>query len=361
MSDTFFLDIFDLLEMYEKYKIEYSPYSNICYFYSTGVVDFPYFNDGKLCTKAVKRIQDHEWNEVLNDVGHSLSPPLLCAYIKLLFEKANVTSLIIPYGDKRYEIAKCVPWVYDIDLMNALYPNRNFIICRRNQTLVYKGGEMEIIPLDVSRLMKYAVFQNRNNPDFNNPDRFYPDRNTLIETIDEYENYWKTLQQRSRLGIDFMRDRFVVYGLTAIHYCYMKGISIQYGISDNLNFEDNESKLENDITFQNILDKVCRDHVMYRYIIYLKMFGTIIGKRSVFDAIPISSPTLDGCENPIDIKLLKEIYDEVGKGVTALSCALFYINNLKDDIPMILFPLRAMTKEVIKEIDDLVDFVNRHK
>ena len=346
MSTEFLLDIFDLLEMTEKFAIDSSPYNHTTYFYESSLNKFPYFNNGKLCTKFVKEIEEHKQSEILNDEGRLLSPPLMCAYIKILFEKANVKALILPYGDEKYDVAKCVPWIYDIDLMNALYPNRNFIICRRNRTMVYKGGKIENIPLDVSRLMKYANFQ---------------DRGLHNETINEYENYWRTLQQRSRLGIDFMRDRFVVYGLSAIHFHYMNSISIKYGISAKVDFEDKESNLENDITFQNLLDKVCRDHMMYRYIIYLKKFNTVMkAHRDIFDAIPISPPTLNDCETPIDIKLLKEIYDEVGKGVAASNYALFYKNRFVHAIPMMLFPLRPMAKELVKEIDDLVNFVNRH-
>lgn len=342
-----FLDIFDLLEMNEKFDIDidYRMFNDDARFYLSSSRRFPYFNNGKLCTKFVKEIQEDEQSEVLNDEGHPLSPPLMCAYIKLIFEKACVKGLIIPYGDEKYNVAKCVPWIYDIDLMNALHPNHNFIICRRYRTLVYKGGELEIIPLDVSRLMKYANFQ---------------DRGIHIETINEYENYWKTLQQRSRLGIDFMRDRFVVYGLDSIHFHYMNSISIKYGIGIRIDFTDNDSKLENDITFQNLLDKVCRDHMMFRYIIYLKRFERTRAKRNIFNAIPISPPTLNDCEKPIDIKLLKEIYNNVENSVTAFNYELFYKNSLAPDVPMILFPLRAISKEVVKEIDDLVDFVNRH-
>ena len=140
----FLLDIFDLLGKHEKFGIDFDDRTVRPYPIDD---DFPYFNAGKLHTKSVENLPAEERNDVSD---RSLDPDLLCAYVKILFKKSGADGLILPYGDEKYDAAKCVPWMYDIDFMNLLYPNRNFIICRRDRTIVYKGGEITVVPLDTS-------------------------------------------------------------------------------------------------------------------------------------------------------------------------------------------------------------------
>lgn len=343
----FLLDIFDLLGKHEKFGIDFDDRTVRSYPIDD---DFPYFNAGKLHTKSVENLPAEERNDVSD---RSLDPDLLCAYVKILFKKSGADGLILPYGDEKYDAAKCVPWMYDIDFMNLLYPNRNFIICRRDRTIVYKGGKIEVVPLDTSVLWKLMDKSHYHTQRF----------------LDAYENYWKTLQQRSKIGLDFMKDKFVVYGLYDAHVHYLEYVYLKSDLG-----ECERTKMsEKDYNYR--LETLSVGQIMYRYLIHLKMFNdpydddqhilynirykTLKGyySNNILYLLGLSLP-VNNCDKSINIKLLKDIYFELQDADKSLTYPSFYGKNFDRNVITIISPLKNTLKGMINELNELLDFVN---
>lgn len=60
------------------------------------------------------------------------------------FELKSRTVLVLPYGANTNLAG--FRYIYDIDLLNALTSGSDFVIARMNSLIVYKGGELRILP-----------------------------------------------------------------------------------------------------------------------------------------------------------------------------------------------------------------------
>ena len=252
--------------------------------------------------------------------------------------------------------------MYDIDFMNLLYPNRNFIICRRNRTIVYKGGEIAVVPLDTSVLWEIMDKSQYHTQRF----------------LDAYENYWKTLQQRSKIGLDFMKDKFVVYGLYNAHVNYLEYVYAKNNLGEKSmarkNLEEKTEMNKEDI-YNYQLDMLCVDQIMYRYLIHLKMlndpydddhhilynirYKTLKGyySNNILYFLGLSPPVYN-CDKAINIKLLKDIYFELQDADKSLTYPSFYGKNFDRSVVTIISPLKNTLKGMINELNELLDFVN---